>query len=229
MTNSYQSQFFEDPLESLLLSNNPNDECPRRRWHDNDPDLLIALERLAQCPPEQQQMLAQLLLDTTDVVGMSYQQDSRLKNLGSERVMSLMRAKARRRWYDKDVTLHKAMMSIMMVMDTYRTLLGRRLGHAIQAIETYTLWCKSEGMPLDPRTVYTRAKQVFLQEKLPSLPLPKSLCVPAPPLTSQLIEKTSPSPKVSSTNNSQAPELTEEEEDIFAQFNIATPAILGDE
>jgi hypothetical protein len=226
MTKPYQPPYFEDPLNDLLSgSSATNEDCPRRRWHDNDPDLLIALERLALCPPDQQHLLAQLLLDTTDVIGMSYQQDSRLKNLGTERVMSLMRAKARRRWYDKDITMHKAIMSVMMVMDTHRTLLGRRLGHAIQAIETYTDWCKSEFMPADARTIYARAQQVFMQDKLPSLPLPKSLCMPAPPVASQLI----PSPSLAPQPEATIDALSPDEEDIFAQFNIAPPAILGDE
>jgi hypothetical protein len=196
-----------------LAENDYNDEAlmegkaPRRRWYDPMPELAHAAEWLQLLPKGQQRLMATLILERVDLRAMAYPNEARLKNLGTERILGLMRTKYKRRWYDKDPLVHRAFICLLLVHDHYRKDFGRRMCHALQTIQDFSDNCLQQAVPIDFRAMRTLALKQFRQERVAPFQLPERPLVEVFPSLASIEDTPSllPAAKPKTTGKTLAP------------------------
>ncbi len=133
------------------------------RWYDNHPDIYNSIEMLRELPPPLQRIVAQgvisFVMDNT-LLGTP----DELKSFGHHRVLGLIQSKAKRRWYDKDPILHKAINNILLMPDEARTESAFRLVISLESVEAYKEYCIQNGTLCDPEEVELIVSDIFGQD-----------------------------------------------------------------
>ncbi len=110
------------------------------RWYDDDADIYTSMELLSELPASIRKIVAQGVIEfvvENTLLGTS----DELKSFGHRRVLALIQSKAKRRWYDKDPVLHKAINNILMMADEDRKESAFRLIISLESVEAYKEYC----------------------------------------------------------------------------------------
>lgn len=137
--NPYNTVKETEYVASLLNSGN--------RWYDEFPQMVKAVDLMESLPEQYRLCVANAVLVHTEehsLLGTSEE----LKSLGHHRVLGLIQSKLRRRWYDKNPTLHKAINNVLLMNDDHRQNMFYRLIISLEALEAYRESCESQGVLL---------------------------------------------------------------------------------
>lgn len=80
-------------------------------------------------------------------------QENAFRTLGSEKVMALHKSKNRRREYDVNETLHKAMNYLYMLSDESQDFMSEHILEMVKFIQEYFATCKEFQVPSEPEHV----------------------------------------------------------------------------
>jgi hypothetical protein len=124
-------------------------------------------------PLAKQQWLAQAIVELMPMHQIS-QRSEGLKKLGSEKVMGLMRAKVKRRWYDQDPLIHQAFNLLYLMSDELRYEMAVKMLICIKILETKSMQdstARTAGSLLrnifDKPLAYLKDKTQFQAEQKP--------------------------------------------------------------
>ncbi len=114
------------------------------RWYDEYPPMVRAVELMESLPDQYRQHVATAVVSYTrehHLLGTAEE----LKSVGHHKVLGLIQSKLRRRWYDKDPVLHKAVNNILLMDESNRQNMSYRLVVSLEALETYREKCEQDG------------------------------------------------------------------------------------
>ncbi|HEY9746241.1 MAG TPA: hypothetical protein V6C99_08500 [Oculatellaceae cyanobacterium] len=92
---------------------------PERRWYDAIGQMTMALYLSRQLPGEIQQLIAKHLNQAIDEHRQRHKVDRYTASLGPQRTISLYKTASKKRWYDGDPSLHRALTMMIGMPQTY--------------------------------------------------------------------------------------------------------------
>ncbi|MBK8190791.1 MAG: hypothetical protein IPK79_10125 [Vampirovibrionales bacterium] len=130
------------------------------RWYDKYPQTQKAVELFEQLSSQYQRLIAKNIAQFCEDNNLLGGREG-LKSLGHTKVMGLIQSKAKRRWYDQDQLLHKAVNSILMMTDEDRQAASYRMVVTIESFEAYMEWCQQNERLIDIDELEQMAADVF--------------------------------------------------------------------
>ncbi|MGE0200520.1 MAG: hypothetical protein AB7P76_06095 [Candidatus Melainabacteria bacterium] len=88
------------------------------RWYDEQNELAVAVRLMKQLPLEYQSLVCKPVTDLLTMTELTGRNGSELKQMGTERVVGVMKSKTKRRWYDQDPHVHQAF-NLLYVMEQH--------------------------------------------------------------------------------------------------------------
>ena len=131
-----------------------------RRWYDHNGNIARAIELFQQLPSSLRVLAAAGILEFADVHKCLGSPDG-LKSFGQQRVLGLIQSKQKRRWYDQDEVLHKAINTLLMMGDEYRSETAFRLIVTLESVETYKENCLNIDRPYTDDEIMQIVHEVF--------------------------------------------------------------------
>jgi hypothetical protein len=128
---------FEDVYKGISASNTGSNQ----RWYDAYPDLQKSLVIMASFPPEILDIVAQGIVEIAERDCWAHQAINAVKSLGKEKVLALHKSKARRRFYDHNPQLHKAMNYIFVLSEGKRQYVCQKMKALIEYVFDYLKTC----------------------------------------------------------------------------------------
>jgi hypothetical protein len=118
MASSAHAQISSALLASIHI---PDGQSMRGRWYERHPVFVRAFEVFRDLPTTIQKKIAGHILRFRRPEFFDYQtNDANLKELGHDRIVGLLRAQFKRRWYDNDPVLHRALNSLQLMRAEYQ-------------------------------------------------------------------------------------------------------------
>lgn len=119
---------------------------PKKRWYDQNKSLSTSIQMLESFPMEIQGLIADSMIVVAERECKADKLMDELKSLGAEVVLALYKSKNKRRTYDDNPSMHKAMNYLYILPDTNRTFMGEQIKEVIQHVYTYFQACKSANI-----------------------------------------------------------------------------------
>ena len=119
------------------------------RWYDQDmhvSELVAIMEGLSD---ESQYLLALLLGAIAEEIIANKGKSQFVKELDWDKLISLMKSKRGRRWYDEEPEMHKAFNLLFSLDDADKGAVGRQLYVPALIIQAYERYCKAKQHPVD--------------------------------------------------------------------------------
>lgn len=130
------------------------------RWYDKYPQTQKAVELFEKLPSQYQRVIARNIAQFCEDNNLLGAREG-LKSLGHTKVMGLIQSKAKRRWYDQDPLLHKAVNSILMMNDEDRQAASYRMVVTMESFDAYMEWCQQNERLIDQDELEQMASDVF--------------------------------------------------------------------
>ena len=114
----------------------------KKRFYDQDVNVSNAVEMFLLFPETLQEIIAEGLAQIAEI---EYQANEALKDirsLGTERVLALYKSKQKKRKYDQNPTVHKAMNYLMVISPENRHFLANRIIELMGYIQDYLKTCQ---------------------------------------------------------------------------------------
>jgi len=115
------------------------------RWYDEYPPIVRAAELMESLPEQYRRYVAASVVAYTQENNLLGSPEE-LKNVGHQKVLGLFQSKLRRRWYDKDPILHKAVNNILLMDEENRRNVSYRLVVSLEALESYREQCDKQQL-----------------------------------------------------------------------------------
>jgi hypothetical protein len=113
----------------------------QNRWYDAYPDLQKALVILVSFPPEILDIVAEGIVHIAERDCKANEIIKSVKSIGKDKVLALHQSKARRRFYDNNPQLHKAMNYIFILSENKRQYVCRKMKNLIEYVFDYLKTC----------------------------------------------------------------------------------------
>jgi hypothetical protein len=138
----------------------------KNRWHDQRQEMAQAIHFLSSLPDDLQTIMGEVVIHITDKDFKVNDVLSTFKSLGHEKILGLNQSKKKRRNYDNNPTLHKAINCIYVLPDEQRIQVGYQLLKLINYVIQYFEAHKKANMPASADTLRSLA-QAFAQGGAP--------------------------------------------------------------
>lgn len=119
----------------------------KNRWHDQRQEMAQAIHFLSSLPDDLQTIMGEIVIHITDKEFKVNELLTTFKSLGHEKILGLNQSKKKRRNYDNNPTLHKAINCIYVLPDEQRVLVGNQLLKLIHYVIQYFEAHKKANMP----------------------------------------------------------------------------------
>jgi len=129
---------------------------PFKRWYDRQPKLSQAFKLIILLPDEVRSIISESLMLIANREFESQEQERSFRTVGSEKVMGLHKSKNKRREYDQNELLHKAMNYLYVLSDDNQDFMADHVLKMVEFIQKYFATCrefKSEPTLEDVATV----------------------------------------------------------------------------
>ncbi len=134
------------------------------RWYDRSPQVSQAVRTLEKADPNFQRAIAEIVNEMTDSKNLNTRSEGGLKKVGSQKIMGLMKSKAKRRWYDENPEMHRAINHMYIMDDVQREEVALKIIVALSAMTAYQRKClNAEDLP-DFREMLSITKSVFQKD-----------------------------------------------------------------
>ncbi len=104
------------------------------RWYDRVPELSQAVRMMEKLPERHQVLIARVIIEATPMHAVTERKEG-VKNMGSDKVMGLLKSKSKKRWYDQDPTVHQAFNYLYLMNDVLRYEVAMKMIIAMNALE----------------------------------------------------------------------------------------------
>ena len=119
---------------------------PKKRWYDQNKALSASIPMLETFPIEIQALIADSMIVLAERECRADKLMDELKSLGAEVVLGLYKSKNKRRVYDSNPSMHKAMNYLYILPDANRTFMGEQIRDVIQHVYAYFQTCKAASV-----------------------------------------------------------------------------------
>ncbi len=124
-----------------------------KRWYDRHPRLAQGVKLLILMPDEIKTIISEALITLANREFDATEQDNTFRTLGSDKIMGLHKSKNRRREYDENETLHKAMNYLYMLSDDGQDFMSDHILNMVKYIQEYFATCKEFHVDSNPEQV----------------------------------------------------------------------------
>lgn len=121
------------------MKNNPNNFA---RWYDSRPKISQASRLLFILPDEIQSIISEATLLIADKEFQQEEKEQQIRSLGREKIMGLHLSKNKRREYDQNPHLHKAMNYLYILSENNREFMAEHILKMVQYIQYHLETCK---------------------------------------------------------------------------------------
>jgi len=123
------------------------------RWYDRHTRLAQGVKLLILMPDEVKTIISEAMIALANREFDNLERENTIRTLGSEKVMGLHKSKNRRREYDVNETLHKAMNYLYMLSDEGQDFMSDHILNMVKYIHQYFGTCKEFQVNSEPETV----------------------------------------------------------------------------
>ena len=137
------------------MRNQEHSETMPKRWYERQPSLSEAINVLTNLPEPVTTIIGDSIINLADQEFKVMELKDSLRSIGSEKVMGMHKSKQRRRAYDKNPTLHKAINYIYVLPEPKQDKMANHVLNIVKYIKQYDTICKtySTKTTLDEITV----------------------------------------------------------------------------
>src|SRR6476619_3957588 len=125
----------------------------KQRWHDQRPEMAKAIHFLSSLPDDLQTILGDTVIAMTDKEFKVNDLLVAFKSLGHEKILGLHQSKKKRRNYDNNPTMHKAINCIYVLPSEQQQWLGNQLLVLMNFVIQYFEAHKKAGLPASAATL----------------------------------------------------------------------------
>ena len=118
----------------------------KKRFYDQDPLVSQAIHLLLLLPGEIQTLVAEC---TARIAESEYRANELMhntKSLGSDKILALYKSKQKKREYDQNPLIHRALTYLMLLSEENRRLIASRIVGLISQINDYLRSCQASAM-----------------------------------------------------------------------------------
>src|SRR5436853_556626 len=113
-----------------------------KRWYDRQPKLSQAFKLIIILPDEVRSIISESMILLANREFDSNDPTQSFKTLGSEKVMGLHKSKSKRREYDQNELLHKAMNYLYILSDANQDFMAEHILKMVDYIQKYLGACR---------------------------------------------------------------------------------------
>lgn len=134
-------------------------ETIHKRWYDRQPRLAQAVRFLSLFPDEIKSIISDGVVLIANREFQVAEQMKSFRTLGTEKVMGLHKSKNKRREYDQNETLHKAMNYLYILSDQNQDFMANHILELVKYIQQYLGTCRAfqQDPTAEDVTAITRA------------------------------------------------------------------------
>ena len=125
----------------------------RKRWYDGHPAISRGVGLLEALPFDVQSIVAEGVNTVAEKDCSAHEISSSLKSLGKDKVLSMYKAKAKRRAYDQNPEFHKAMGYMYVLENNQRDFVGNKMLGITAGVQSYVQTCQKHELPVNLRVV----------------------------------------------------------------------------
>jgi predicted Zn-dependent protease with MMP-like domain len=125
----------------------------KKRWHDQRPEMAQAVHFLSSLPDDLQTILGNTVIAIADKEFKVHDLLTAFKSLGHEKVLGLHQSKKKRRSYDQNPTMHKAINCIYVLPEDQQQWLSNQLLVLMKYVIKYFESHKKYGVPATADTL----------------------------------------------------------------------------
>lgn len=123
------------------------------RWHDKRPELSKAVHFLSSLPDEVQTIIGECVIQVAEKEFRISDLMGDLKTMGTEKVMGLHQAQKRRRSYDQNAMMHKAVACIYVLPDGQQTRMAAHVLDLMDNVMNYFQTYREFSAPANTATL----------------------------------------------------------------------------
>jgi len=112
-----------------------------KRWYDRQPKLSRAFKLIIILPDEVRSIISESLMLLANREFDAAERENSFRTVGSEKVMALHKSKNRRREYDQNEQLHKAMNYLYVLSDDNQDFMAEHILKMVEFIQKYFATC----------------------------------------------------------------------------------------
>ncbi len=135
---------------------------PSNRFYDQEPSVSRAVELLLIFPDDIQTLIASGISSMAEQAFQVNDLLRELKSLGTETVLAFYKSKQRKRNYDQNPVVHKALNDLMVLSPENRTFLSRKVLGLMTHLHDYLSICKQYAVEAS-LTIMQEAIQLYVQ------------------------------------------------------------------
>lgn len=133
------------------------------RWYDRSPQVSQAVRSLEKADPDFQRSVAEVINEVTDVKSLNARTEGGLKKVGSQKILGLMKSKAKRRWYDENPQLHRAINNLYIMDELQREEIGLKVIVSLGALEQYKTRSLNDDVLPNYKEMLAITRSVFMK------------------------------------------------------------------
>ena len=136
------------------------------RWYDRSPQVSQAVRTLEKSHSDFQKAIAEVINELSDLRSLTHQNEGGLKKIGSQKILGLMKSKAKRRWYDENPQMHKAINTMYVMSEEEREEIALKVLVSLGGLNSYKNRCTESETPPSYREMLAIVKSVFQKDTL---------------------------------------------------------------
>lgn len=123
------------------------------RFYDQDPVVSKAANLVLNLPEEVRTLVAVCLISLSDRRFGALARMGNFKQLESDKVLSIFKAKEKKRTYDRNLAVHKAFNCLLVISETDRQTLSGQVIDMVEVVSAYQRFCALKGSPVNIRLI----------------------------------------------------------------------------
>lgn len=123
------------------------------RFYDQDPVVSKAANLVLNLPEEVRTLVAVCLISLSERRFGALTLMGNFKELGSDKVLSIFKAKEKKRTYDRNLAVHKAFNCLLVISEKDRRVLSGQVIEMVDVVSAYQRFCALKGSSVNIRLV----------------------------------------------------------------------------
>lgn len=146
-------------------SDSENSNPPQQRWYEQQQTVSQSVKLLETFPAEYQDILGETMIGLAEKHCQVHELLENLRQFGPDKVLSLFKAKSKRRSHDQIETVHKALNCLYVLSDDQRIFIAIKVIKVVGHFFEYFSICRETSQPTR-REILQTLSTAFIQDKL---------------------------------------------------------------
>jgi hypothetical protein len=146
-------------------SDSKNSNPPQQRWYEQQQTVSQSVKLLETFPAEYQDILGETMIGLAEKHCQVHELLENLRQFGPDKVLSLFKAKSKRRSHDQIETVHKALNCLYVLSDDQRIFIAIKVIKVVGHFFEYFSICRETSQPTR-REILQTLSTAFIQDKL---------------------------------------------------------------